>query len=68
MEILQLKVTKKSPPIPLKGIEYEVRKVKNDEGDITAVGGSIEDALENYLDSFESRYDVERRHIKYSWS
>lgn len=68
METLQLKVTKISPPIPLPGIEYQVRKVKNDSGDIIAEGGSIEDALENYLDSYESRYDVDRREIKYSWS
>jgi hypothetical protein len=68
METIQLKVTKISPPIPLPGIGYQVTKKQYDLGEIIAEGESIEDALENYLDSFESRYDIDRREIKYSWS
>jgi hypothetical protein len=68
METLQLKVTKISPPIPLKGVEYQVRKKENDQGDIVAEGESIQDAIEKFIDSYESRHDINRRNIKYSWS
>ena len=66
-ETLELKVDRISPPVPV-GTLYQITKKDYDMGDLIAYGKSPEDALDNYLDSYESCYKVSRSDINYKWS
>lgn len=66
--MLQLTVTKICPPIPVRSFDWQVAEKEWDLGHVLGHGETIADALENFLDLYESKHDIDRRDIKYTWS
>jgi hypothetical protein len=65
--MIQLKVQYICPPIPYRDFDYQVTNAKYDQGDVVGHGETIPKAIENWIDLYESKHDIDRKQIKYSW-
>lgn len=65
-ETLELKVTEISQRY--KNHRFQITKKDHDMNDLIGYGACPSGALEDYLDSYESRYNVSRSDINYKWS
>jgi predicted RNA-binding protein YlqC (UPF0109 family) len=66
--MLQLKVNYECPPIPNRGADYQVSEKEWDLGKVIGNGRDIPSALEDFINQYESKHDIDRRNIKYKWS
>jgi hypothetical protein len=66
--MLQLTVSRINPPIPVRCFDWQVAEKEWDLGHVIGHGATIEQALEDFIDLYESKHDIDRRDIKYKWS